>query len=192
MKKKDNGNETLQKVEQIVTTLVLELRNGIQQSLINQIYGGIKTIDLVSTIKKEALYEFLEDEELEEEAKNIVEVIQKADRKQKEALLKLFSLGKEDIRKPQEALKKVRELLARRRLQAMEILFKQGIPKVNVMEGKVNLKLRVEPKESSPKKTAKGLREAGVAKGFNILAKLPSKSSEDYNCEIEIKFKVDI
>ena len=176
----------------LITSVITELREGIQESLTKQIYQGIRTVDMISKIEKEKLYEIIEDEEIEEEAKRLKEVFQKADKKQKEAVAKFFSLQKEDLRSQQRLYERIKEELLKQKLQAFELLLRQGIPKVYILEGKISLKLKITPEELENEDLAKRLKKATGIKKLKIKTELPKDSSEDYNCEVEIRFKVDV
>ena len=187
--KKDNNSLDIIK---LITSVITELRDGIQESLTKQIYQGIRTVDMISKIEQEKIYEIIEDEEVEEEAKRLKELFQKADKKQKEAVARLFSLQREDLRSQQRLYEKIKNELLRQKLQAYELLLRQGIPKVYILEGKINLKLKITPEELEDQDLAKRLEKAAGIKKLKIKTELPKESSEDYNCEVEIRFKVDV
>ncbi len=187
--KKDNNSLDIIK---LITSVITELRDGIQESLTKQIYQGIRTVDMISKIEQEKIYEIIEDEEVEEEAKRLKELFQKVDRKQKEAVARLFSLQREDLRSQQRLYEKIKNELLRQKLQAYELLLRQGIPKVYILEGKINLKLKITPEELEDQDLAKRLEKAAGIKKLKIKTELPKESSEDYNCEVEIRFKVDV
>ncbi len=193
MKKKE-GNEKKNSLDitKLITSVITELREGIQESLTKQFYQGIRTVNTISKIEKEKLYEIIEDEEIEEEAKRLKEVFQKADKKQKETVAKFFSLQKEDLRSQQRIYERIKEELLKQKLQAFEMLLRQGIPKVYILEGRINLKLKITPEELNDEKLTKRLEKAIGVKKLKIKTDLPRESTEDYNCEVEIRFKVDI
>ena len=192
MKERKSENKNSLDIIKLIISLTTELRDGIQESLTRQIYQGIRTIDMISKIEKYKLYEIIEDEDIEEEVKRLKEVFQKADKQQKETVVKIFSLQKEDLRSQRRIYERIKEELLKQKLQAFELLLRQGIPKVYILEGRINLRLKITPEEFNGGELAKRLEQTIGVRKLRIRTELPKEGTEDYNCEVEIRFKVDV